>query len=168
MRGELERILSGPSDGQRLGGIGSVRFFVRCEGNADQVLRKSKEVLRLVLEHSEGSWPSHVEWQRILPIWFVEACADEVTHEEAERELARLQKLTPAKRAQEDVQARWALSAWLYWFESKERQWEWWDAAVGDSDTIRLAVQVDGWPFPWGDLRWLFRASGASQVDAEE
>jgi hypothetical protein len=47
-----------------------------------------------------------------------------------------------------------------------KRWWSWWDAVVIDKDHIRVAVQVSEWPFPWDMLRWLFRGSGA--VDLEE
>ena len=51
----------------------------------------------------------------------------------------------------------------------ENRQWYWWDAKLAnDGAHIFLAVQVECWPFPWGSLRWLFKAAGASNVIAEE
>jgi hypothetical protein len=164
----MDRLLFGPEAGQRLGGIGSVRFFVRCPGNAEEILSKGKQVLRTVLEHLDGPWPSDTEWRRVLPKWFVEACAEEISREEAEKWLARWRKLPPAQQAKEEAEKAWSLSDWLYWFEDGNRQWEWWDAAVRDPDTIQVAAEVKCWPFPWGALRWLFKACGAIQVDAEE
>lgn len=168
IRDELERLLFGPKTDQRLGGVGSVRFVIRCAGNAQQVLRKSKDVLRVVLEHCEDSRPSETEWRRVLPKWFVGSCAAEMTKEESQRWLARWRKLTPSQQAQEEAEKQWALVDWLYWFEEGNRQWTWWDATVENTDTIRVALQVKCWPFPWGALRWLFRASGATSVEAEE
>ena len=50
----------------------------------------------------------------------------------------------------------------------ENRQWFWWDAKVLEQyDHIALAIEVEAWPFPWGALRWLFRAAGASAVEAE-
>ncbi len=164
----MDRLLFGPEAAQRLGGIGSVRFFVRCPGSAEEVLRKGKQVLRTVLEHIGEPWPSDAEWRRVLPKWFVEACALAMSKEESEKWLARWRKLAPAQQAKEEAEKAWSLDSWLYWFEEGNRQWEWWDAAVQDTDTIQIAAQVKCWPFPWGELRWLFKACGATQVDAEE
>lgn len=104
----------------------------------------------------------------MLPRWFVEASAHEMSKEEAEKWLARWRNLPPAQQAKEEAEKAWALSNWLYWFEDGNRQWDWWDDAVQDANTIQVAAEVKCWPFPWGALRWLFKASGATQVDAEE
>jgi hypothetical protein len=48
------------------------------------------------------------------------------------------------------------------------RQWFWWDAIIDDACTIRIAVEVEAYPFAWGSLEWLFKASGATIVQAEE
>ena len=68
-----------------------------------------------------------------------------------------------------EIEKDWSLDNWLYWMEPNKRQWFWWDAKVLEEyDHIALAVEVRDWPFPWGALRWLFRAAGASAVEAEE
>ena len=52
--------------------------------------------------------------------------------------------------------------------EPSDRQWYWWDAQVlDDGGQILVAVVVEGWPFPWGSLRWLFQAAGASILEPE-
>jgi hypothetical protein len=91
-----------------------------------------------------------------------------MTKEESERWLARWRKLAPIQQAKEEAEKRWTLVDWLYWFDDQNRQWTWWDAVVEGSDTIQVAAEVKCWPFPWGALRWLFKASGATKVEAEE
>jgi len=44
---------------------------------------------------------------------------------------------------------------WLHWLEPAECQWFWWDAVVEDPDTLRVIVEVAGWPAPPGALDWL-------------
>jgi hypothetical protein len=97
----------------------------------------------------------------------VEACAPEVSQEEAERELARRRRLSWKARAELEARARWSLDNWLYWFEPPQRSWEWWDGRVEGADRVRISLVVDGFPFAWGALGWLLRAAGAVSVDSE-
>ena len=32
---------------------------------------------------------------------------------------------------------------------------------------VVTAAEVEAWPFPWESLRWLFRASGAADLESE-
>lgn len=164
---ELQRLNASPSDGDPISGLGTVRFLVHCNGNAGEVLRRAKEVLNTVLIHSGDRWPSDEEWRGLLPAWFVARCAREKSPEEAEQWLEWWRGLNPEQQA-EASRANWTLSNWLSWFEPDERSWRWWDARVETPQRILLAVAVDGWPFPWGALEWLFLASGTQRVEAEE
>jgi len=87
-----------------------------------------------------------------------------MSSEEAER------RITLPDDEQERLEAieGWSLSSWLYWLQPAERQWRWWDALIKDDDTVIVAVEVDGWPFPWGALAWLFKGCGADSVEPEE
>lgn len=163
-RTELARLLLGaPEDESEVGGMGTVRFVVSCPGNAEEVLRNSTQVLQEVLRNSGGPWLSLKEWRDRLPSWFVESCKREVPQEEAARRLG----LSLEQRKQLAAEEGWSLNSWLYWFKPGERCWYWWDAIVRDQNTILIAVVVEGWPFPWGSLEWLFRASGALSVQPE-
>jgi hypothetical protein len=42
-----------------------------------------------------------------------------------------------------------------------DRSWRWWDSTVTAADNLRVEVEIDGWPFGSGALRWLVRAAGA-------
>jgi len=118
---------------------------------------------------SLSSWPTESEWRQLLPIWFTESCQPSQTQAEAERWLKWWQRLSPQEQAEAELNKDWSLDSWLYWMEPENRQWTWWDAkAVNDCDHLLVAVEVDCWPFPWGALRWLFRAAGASAVEAEK
>jgi hypothetical protein len=169
LRDELRRMANGPHPGEKLGGIGSVRFVARCPFGASEVLAKAKSVLKAVDQTSLTGWPTNEEWPSKLPDWFVFRCAPEETQQQAEQRVARWRTLAPEEQARVDVETEWSLSNWIYWLKPENRQWFWWDAkAVDDIDHIILAVEVNCWPFPWGALRWLFKASGASALEAEE
>lgn len=89
--------------------------------------------------------------------------------EQAKQWLAWWKGLPPTEQTRAEIEKDWSLDNWLYWMEPGNRQWFWWDAKMlEDYDHIALAIEVEAWPFPWGALRWLFRAAGASAVEAEE
>jgi hypothetical protein len=125
-------------------------------------------VLRAVLEHAGPSWPSLSGWRQVLPAWFVESSAPEQSREEAERWLGWWRSLPAEEQARVTRAQRWTLADWLYWLEPSERQWFWWDAIVESPDTLRVLVEVSGWPAPLGALEWLLRAAGSVEVVREE
>ena len=124
------------------------------------VLVRIKEVLDLAIV-PRPTWPSVSEWRAILPRWFVEACSEEITKEEAER-----RRLLPISD-REKLSERWSVGAWVHWMKPEERQWYWWDATMESSDFIELFLEVSGFPVPAGSLKWLLMASGAlaSEID---
>lgn len=162
-RDELQRLELGPEPNQPPGGIGSVRIHAHCAGNAQEVLEKAKEVLRVMLLVDPAKWPDDADWPKILPQWFVGRCGPEPTDEEVERRkhLPWEQKLRVA-----DV-SDWDLLGWVHWFRPENRFWWWWDAAAFTPDLLVVAIEVQEWPFPWGSLKWLLRAAGARKVEAE-
>lgn len=169
LEAELERIAHGPPPKAKPGGIGTVRFTVRCPLGSDDVLTKAKSVLRCVDKAALENWPSEEEWAEILPDWFVAACAPEMSRAQAEEWLASWKRLSKDEQARVELEKDWSLADWLYWMEPANREWFWWDTkSADDVDHILVAIEVDGWPFPWGALRWLFKACGASAVDPEE
>jgi hypothetical protein len=132
------------------------------------VAARAREVLRAVLAHAGPSWPTVSEWRQLLPAWFVEGSAPEKSREEAERWLGWWRSLPAAEQARVTREQRWALPDWLHWLEPAERQWFWWDAVVENPETLRVMVEVPGWPAPLGALEWLLRAAGAVEVSHEE
>ena len=72
---------------------------VRAPGFASEVHARCLEILNIVVPQKEV-WPSVKEWRTILPNWFVNACADEVSLEEAER-----QRRLPLSQRQKVAQA---------------------------------------------------------------
>jgi len=52
--------------------------------------------------------------------------------------------------------------------EPFERQWFWWDAEIGRDGTLRVTVEIPGWPAALGALDWLLRAAGAAEVVHDE
>jgi len=168
LNSELRRLDNGPTIGERPRGLGTVRFLVRCPIGTNEPLRKVKEVLRIVDVATLSGWPTRVDLAPCLPEWFTSTCIAETTPEEANRWLAWWKNLPPDEQTRAEIEKDWSLNNWLYWMKPENRQWFWWDAKVLEQyDHIALAIEVEAWPFPWGALRWLFRAAGASAVEAE-
>jgi hypothetical protein len=150
--------------------LGTVRFFVDCAGDAEEILGRAKEVLRIVLNQDSNRWPSKEEWRKLFPIWLIHQFAPEKTQQEAEREVQDWRRLYwggKREEAEQLLQRTTTVSDWIYCFLPKNRYWSWWDAAVVTSDLLVVAVEVREWPFPWEDLAWLFRAAGALDVRSE-
>jgi hypothetical protein len=148
--GERRRLVEGAAAGE-CPEVATVALVAECTGDAAAVLERCREVMLAVVD------------RRALPAWFADACAPEMSREEADAWLARWQRLAPEQVAMERDQA-WALEDWLAWFGPEERQWFWWDATVQSADRMLLEVEVAGWPAPLGSLVWLMRASGAETV----
>ncbi|MHB8064327.1 MAG: hypothetical protein ACYDG2_17130 [Ruminiclostridium sp.] len=158
---EINRLLNGVEESNKVDENLLVDFEVKCGKKTEVVLGRCKEVLKIVLENSVGKWPSIDEWRQLLPQWFIERCAREITMEEAEKRLS----LSIEERKEINRKEGWTLSAWIYWFNPEERKWFWWDAKIYEEDTIIITVECISWPFPWRSLEWLFIASGAMSVE---
>lgn len=133
-------------------------LVVLCNGNAPEVLERCKDVLKKVIG-SELSYEDSVDdWSALLPEWFVEACADEISREEADKILA-----TPEGFA--ILANRWTVKGFIDWFRPEDRSWFWWNGKVKDSNTLMIQLVVYGFPFAWGALEFLLKASGANEVE---
>lgn len=169
LKRELERMVESPPLDAKPEGVGIVRFLVRCPLGAGEVLERAKSVLKAIDEATMQGWPMSNGVVPDIPAWFTSACSPEISADQAEQWLAWWRGLPPDEQAEVSREKSWSLENWLYWMEPENRQWFWWDAMLlKESDHIALAVEVMAWPFPWGSLRWLFRAAGASAVEAEE
>lgn len=164
---ELRYLSTGTNTNDRIEGIGIVRFNVYCPGNANDVLRKCREVLEVVLKESCSKWPSDDTWKKLLPEWFVKRCPQEESEEKTEQWLNWWRGLSPEEQNRVNQESEWVLSDWIDWFRPDERQWFWWDAVVENENLLRVDVQIKEFPFPWGTLDWLLRASGAAFVEEE-
>jgi hypothetical protein len=164
---EAQRLKASPPQGTAPGGMGTVQFTAECPGNAARVYQRVKEVMHIISERILSDWPSDEQWKPLLPEWFLSACVPPRTKEESDRFMAWWRSLPPDRQAQVEREDKWSLEGWLYWMIPENRVWTWWDARVLDADTVIVAVEVTDWPFPWGALRWLFRAAGARQLDAD-
>ncbi len=150
-------------------GVGKARFVVRTSTpSAVATLEKVRESLRIVNAESRGDWPTEEHWRRVLPKWFLDQCAKERTKAEADAWLARWKKLSMREKEEEERDKKWSLRNWLYWMNPDQRAWYWWDAVVVTDSKLLVAIEVEGWPFPWGAFTWLFRAAGAAEVSLEQ
>jgi len=146
-------------------GLATVRFEVQCRAEPADVLAKVKDVLAR-LDDIIASRPSTSDQNLAvaLPAWFLTACAPEQTQQEAERWLAWWRTLPPEKQQEAEDAQPWSLPQWLHWMRPQQRTWYWFECDIAAGRELLLAVEVDGWPFPWGSLRWLFLAAGAASV----
>jgi len=164
----LRRLANGPAPGEKPGGVGTVRFLVRCPVGINDVLANAREALKIVNKATLNGWPANRESAPRLPNWFTTACVAEMSPEQAKQWLNWWKSLPPEDQPKAEIEKDWSLENWLYWMEPSNRQWFWWDAKeLEEHDHIALAIEVEAWPFPWGALRWLLRAAGASAVEAE-
>lgn len=168
---EYNRLLKGKKSDECPQGIGTVRFKILCNGNSEIVLNKAKSVLTDVVRNSVHSkkWPGDDEWPGLLPSWFIDRCAKELSEKEAENWLNWWKGLTLEEQKKVEKEEPWSLLDWLYWLHPSRRTWYWWDYEIINQDLCVIDIEVDEWPFPWESLEWLFRASGAlSVVENEE
>jgi hypothetical protein len=166
---ELRHLTEGPRTAETSGGVGLVAVDVTTPGEASDLLRRCREVLREVLETAMAEeWPAEDTWAQRLPDWFVQACAAEETAEEAARWLAKWRELDDEARVRAARERPWSLPDWLYWLQPDERQWFWWDAVVRGKHEARIFVEVPGWPVALGALEWLLRAAGADSINVAD
>ena len=163
---ELDRLKSGPAQGQQ-SDVGTFFFIVRCASDAEAVLRRIKDVVSVVVQNSTEPWPSDEMWRRLLPAWYVSRCAPEESREKAEAWLRHFKSLPHEQQVKANEAREWSLGNWIYWFQPDNREWFWWNGRVEDSNTLRVTVESAELPFPYDALVWLFRASGATQVEPE-
>ena len=118
-----------------------------------------------ILKQSQVKWPTREEWAEFLPSWFVETFAPEKTPEEKAAWLAHWKSLTYEEKLRQAPESQWTLSNWLYWFRPGQRQWWWWDAKAESSNTLKVEVEAEGWPFSSGTLDWLFKTAGGESIE---
>ncbi len=163
---ESVRLLSG-SPKELPEGLGTVRFICHASCNSIRVIEKAKAILRIINQNSLGSWPSEVEWGRLLPSWFVEKCESDKSVAESQKWLDWWRTLNDEQKADVERNLAWTLDGWLYYLAPEQRQWFWWDAVAMTEHDFVVAIEAQEWPFPSGALAWLLRASGAKRVEAE-
>ena len=170
-KNEERRIIHGPDENEKIGGWGTNRFIIYCNGDAPLVLERSKEVLLKVNQILQTRLPDISEWYSILPDYFVYRCRPKMSHEQSKKEVELERKIrtvmTPADHGVLSNMIPWELSSWTHWFQNEERYWYWWDSYVHEDSHIFVAVEIHEWPYPSGNLSWLFRGCGACFVEPE-
>jgi hypothetical protein len=156
-RDEVRRLDGGAHFDERPAGT-LVRVALRCDGNAQEVLERCKEVLRSILLTETLPWPGVDKWRTTLPQWFVTGCYPEITRDEAERRRAL------PLAAREKFAQQWSLGAFIHWFKPSERTWQWWDARAIDENSAEIRLVAESLPFAVGALKWLCEVAGAKTV----
>ncbi len=169
-RGEEPRHLrEGPKPGESHPLIDYI--IARCPGNAEDVLRRCKEVLDALLTQDPEDWPPDEAWPSRLPAWFVAKSAPEMTKDEADRFFETWRSLPNEERMgrlrEDDAHGRWSVLGTVHWFRPEERSWWWWDGVAVDKNTVRVTVEVEGSPYASGALCWILRAAGADSAETE-
>ena len=170
LKREEKRIIHGAND-DPIGGLGTNRFIVHCNGNASLVLQQTKDVLLLINRALQNGLPTLEEWQNILPNYFVFRCSPINNIEYTEREIVVNRKIRSVLTADEILVWRnsvtWSLENWIHWFQDEERYWYWWDAVTYQENHIFVAIEIHEWPCSCEELSWLFRGCGACFVEPE-
>jgi hypothetical protein len=165
---EIQRIRFGPRAKEIPSGVGTIRFVIDCPTGSTGVLERVRGLMIDVAIHSAEPWPDTIEWSALLPNWFVAASPPDRTDKEVEAYISEWRKMNPEQQSRTEENRDWPIADWLFWMEPEQRCWHWWDAAdMPDSNRILLDVDVESWPFPWGALRWMFKAAGASATHAD-
>src|SRR5213075_2744183 len=134
---ELKRLATGVQPAHLPKGMGIVSLLGGCGGNATDVLHKTKEVLRIVLQVSEP-WPSVEQWRGLLPHWFLDGCSPEMSTLEKEAWRAWWSVQSEAERQRFTKEAPWRLSAWTHAMHPERRTWFWWNGKVVDADQLEV------------------------------
>lgn len=170
---ELRHLLNGSNSDKKSQGFYLFIFNVYCLDNAEEVLKNCQEVLEIIFRQRERKiWLSEIEWYQILPNWFVSNCAPEKTIQEEEKNNAKWQTLSVEKRLIEIQNEAWSVMDFVSWFEPDEngldeRYWSWWNAFTQSPKLLTVSVEILDFPFPYGCLTWLFKASSAIKVETE-
>ena len=135
-----------------------------CEQDANLVLGRVREVLKILVSQDPNKWPTNDQWRSLLPEWFVQACAEEPTKEETEAWLAEWRKLGPIQQAEAIENVRWSMEQFVYWFQPSERQWWWWAAEIQDIHRLRIILLGEERNPAHEVLNWLLKAAGASRI----
>ena len=161
---ELRRLRHGPRQDEKPTSL-PVDYTVRCEGEAELVLLRARQVLEIVLQASPRSWPSLEEWQSLLPKWLVDASSCERSAKEEDEWEAWLKTLPREERVRAESGVKWSLGEYLTSFSpGGERWWRWWDGVVEDHGTLKVTVLALDLPLAWDELHWLLRAAGADEI----
>lgn len=113
----------------------------------EDVLARTRQVMRLVAAVQQGKWPTDEEWRRRLPEWFLH---------------------TFERHSVDQLMANpnlWDFGSWLD--AMKHPGWEWWSSGASDTGGIvRCVAHAD--PYAVEPLIYLIRSAGASEVEFEE
>src|SRR5690606_4643651 len=111
---------------------------VTCDGNADLVLQRVKDVLHCAITAGGGG-----DAETLLPEWFVASCSPELSD-------GKVETMLRSPSGIERLSHIWTPRGFSYWFMPDQRSWYWWDGKVINPDTLHIDLKVEGFPFAWG------------------
>ncbi|WP_146054742.1 hypothetical protein [Methylovulum psychrotolerans] len=136
-------------------------FIAKCTGNSAEVLSRVEHILLILSEQNASRWPDTMAWQNLLPVWFTERFAPEMTHEQALEWLKEWRSMSSEDKALAEQQKGWDLFNWLGWFHPDKRFWSLGSASIKDANVIEVTLLTAEDIFPSGAIQWLFIACGA-------
>ena len=113
---------------------------IRNIDNPDEVLRKTKEIMKLISQYAyTNDWPNDEEWKTILPNWFVESMT---------------LKTSDDRNKDENL---WHFESWI---ESMyHRAWEWYSSKVSN-DSIEITIELLSIPYVFEQFLYIFYSQG--------
>ena len=128
----------------------TLKVVAKCPSNAQAVLDRVKQVMEVVSKQDSCQWPSDLEWQTLLPRWFLEPFQ---------------------KRDLKDILADNSESSWDYgsWLDAMRRRgWEWWSSLPPSEDQWEGFLAALDMPYGIEPFEYLVLASGACYVEVTE
>lgn len=156
---ELDRLNSGDLDPPIDSWAATV--FVQCDGNAAEVLTRTKEVLECVIDNELDQSDSEEFWNATLPAWFVSASR-------VESRVNSDHGIENGLSYDLDKGAPWKVGEFVEWFKPEMRTWFWWGSEVVTEENFEICLAVTEAAIAWGSLRWLLVAAGAKGFSIED
>jgi hypothetical protein len=162
---ELTRITKALEVSDSPPGSLALSIEVHCSVGIDIMLTKLKSAIMAVSELGCKGWPDDAaQVTAHMPEWFLVACSSPMSKEEADEYMKKWRAMSEQSRSEAEESRRWSFDNWAYWMKPDQRTWFWWDARVTGRDTVIIRVILNDYQAPWGSLRWLLRAAGASSI----
>jgi len=125
-----------------------------------EVLDRIKELLRRIIDCELSFDDELADWKALMPAWFLGELYPPLSTSDAKR-------LLQSPGGFDRLSDHWTLDGFLHWFRPENRSWYWWYGEIESQSKVRIFIEVDGYPFAWGALKFLVKAAGAQEVSCD-
>ncbi|MEV7314527.1 hypothetical protein AB0N56_16470 [Streptomyces microflavus] len=108
------------------------------------------------------------EWRALLPQWFVDRFAPDLTESAARSWGRRWRWASLAKRRSMEAEAGWEIGEWLYWFSRQNDMWRLLSFRKESSNVAILQIESADSYFPSKALEWTVQQCDAVVVDLDD